>query len=83
MQKRFLEVRLHQFENKEYKSKIKSIYKVDLYTLAIGPVHHSIELCDDVSILDIFQLKLIPINCCGNTYQFYRERNTLESYHVT
>ena len=37
------------FDKNKYDSKVKSLYRVDLYTLAIGPVHHSIELCDSVS----------------------------------
>lgn len=50
MQKKFLQVRLHQqLESKTgFESQIIGIYKVDLYTLAIGPVHHSIGLTDKV-----------------------------------
>lgn len=44
LQKKFLEVRVYKlFENND-KPQIVSIYKVDLYSLAIGPIHHSIEL---------------------------------------
>jgi hypothetical protein len=48
MQKRFLEIRLHELIElkQEIKSKVISNYKVDLYTLAIGPIHHSIGLQD-------------------------------------
>ncbi|CDW81936.1 duf1765 domain containing protein [Stylonychia lemnae] len=46
LQKKFLEVRLMSFAKNKYESQVKSLYRVDLYTLAIGPVHHSIELCD-------------------------------------
>lgn len=48
MQKRYFEIRLHQLieGKKEFESKVISTYKVDLYTLAIGPIHHSIGLQD-------------------------------------
>lgn len=35
-----------EFSKNKFDAKVKSIYRVDLYTLAIGPVHHSIELCN-------------------------------------
>jgi hypothetical protein len=51
LQKKFIEIKIIQFEkDKEFNTKVKSVYKVDLYTLAIGPVHHSIEMCDFVSV---------------------------------
>lgn len=46
LSKRFFEIRFHTFKNSNGHTDIKSIYKVDLYTLAIGPIHHSIELVD-------------------------------------
>ena len=53
MQKKFLQVKLHQqCETKQgYESNVIGIYKVDLYTLAIGPIHHSIGLTDKVRYL--------------------------------
>ena len=41
MQSKFLEIRLHQqFEKKQgYESVVKAIYRVDIYTLSIGPIH--------------------------------------------
>lgn len=50
MQKKFLEVKLHSFTKAAPNSEVISIYRVDLYTLAIGPVHHSIELVNKVTI---------------------------------
>lgn len=51
MQQKFLQVRLHQqTETRQgFESTPIGIYKVDLYTLAIGPIHHSISLTDRVS----------------------------------
>jgi len=51
LQKQFLEIKIVQFDkDKEFKQEVRSVYKVDLYTLAIGPVHHSIEMVDSVRL---------------------------------
>jgi hypothetical protein len=42
---------LHTFDHGGDISEIKCVYRVDLYTLAIGPIHHSIELLDKVRFL--------------------------------
>jgi hypothetical protein len=46
LSKRFFELRLH--EVKKDRTEVKAIYRVDLYTLSIGPIHHSIELTQKV-----------------------------------
>ena len=48
MLKKFLEIRLHTSDKSGGKTEIKCVYRVDLYTLAIGPIHHTIELLDKV-----------------------------------
>jgi hypothetical protein len=51
LKKKFFEMRLYKInEGKQaVQNQIVSIYRVDLYTLAIGPVHQSIELNNMVS----------------------------------
>ena len=46
LKNKYFEMRLHRINEgkKDYVSQIIAVYKVDLYTLAIGPVHQSIEL---------------------------------------
>ncbi len=50
LQKRFLEIRLMQVQERKQaiEGVVLAIYRVDLYTLAIGPIHSSIELNDKV-----------------------------------
>ena len=57
LKKKFLEIRLYIMGYKSKNPEVISIYRVDFYTLAIGPIHHSIELVDRVS--DSFLLTFI------------------------
>ncbi len=84
MKKRFLEMRVHKFDSSVDQSMIVSIYRVDLYTLAIGPIHHSIELqtslskyfgklsCDIIfSQMQQAEIKLSELHC--TFYEHYDE----------
>ena len=73
LNKKFFEIRLHKINEgkQDVKTQVISKYCVDLYTLAIGPIHQSIELNSMVSE-----------KICSH-FNNYRTGNTWESSLVT